>query len=141
MALTVNVTRRIISGNQRIVVGNVDFDSSYPTGGESFTAADLGLRVIDLVVLQSGSKGFAYEYDYTNSKILVYSQGAAHATGGAVTMDDYAVTAGPGVTSGISLSFETGAGAITHRWGPMKEIASTDDLSTVTGVRFIVYGV
>lgn len=140
MALTVNVTRRIVSGNQRVVVGNIDFDSSYPTGGESFTAADLGLRVIDLVVLQSGSKGFVYEYDYTNSKVLVYTQGVAHGAAGAVTLDDYPVTAGPGATASSSISREASATS-PLRIGPMKEIASTDDLSTVTGVRFIVYGV
>lgn len=141
MALTVAVTRRVVAGNQYIVAGTIAFDSSYPTGGESFTAADLGLRIVDMMILQSGSSGFAYEYDYTNSKVLVYSQGAAHATGGAVTMDDYAITAGPGVSASVSMSFETGAGAVTHRWGPLKEIASTDDLSTITGVRFVCFGV
>lgn len=141
MALTVAVTRRVVAGDQNIVVGTLAFDSSYPTGGESLTAANLGLRTIDLVLLQQSTVGFTYAYDYTNSKVLVYSQGYAHGTGGAVTLDDYPITAGPGVTSGISISLTTGAGAATGNLGPLVETLSTDDLSTVTGVRFIVFGV
>lgn len=141
MALTVAMTRRVVTGDQYMVVGTIAFDSSYPTGGESFTPADLGLRTVDLMLFQQNTLGFTFSYDYTNSKVLVYAQGAAHAAGGAATLDDYAVTAGPGVSSGISISRETAAGAVTSRWGPLKEIAASDDLSTVTGVRFVCYGV
>ena len=141
MALTITKTGdwNIIAGNVRMVNVQVAFDSSYPTGGEALAATDIGLRTVLYMAVQPKS-GFSFEYDYTNSKLQAFSQGVAHATGGAVTMDDYAATAGPGVSASISMSFETGAGAVTHRWGPMKEIASTDDLSTLTGVRVFAVG-
>ena len=139
MALTVSVTRRVTAGNQHIVTGTIAFDSSYPTGGESFTAADLGLRVVDLMLVQA-TKGFDYEYDYTNSKVLVYTQGVAHGSAGSVTLDDYPVTAGPGATASSSISREASATS-PLRMGPMKECAASDDLSTITGVRFICFGV
>lgn len=141
MALTVAVTRRVVAGHQNIVTGTLAFDSSYPTGGESLTAANLGLRTIDLMLIQPSAVGFLYSYDYTNSKVQVYTQGYAHGTGGAVTMDDYPVTAGPGVTGSISVSLTTGAGAATGNLGPLVETLSTDDLSTITGVRFVAFGV
>ena len=140
MALTVAVTRRNVAGHQNIVTGTIAFDSSYPTGGESLTAADLGLRTVDLMLFQQSDIGFTFSYDYTNSKVKVYTQGYAHGTGGAVTVDDYPITAGPGVTSGISVSLTTGAGAATGNLGPLVETLSTDNLSTVTGVRFVVFG-
>lgn len=58
------------------VVKGITFDSSYPTGGESLTAAMLGLAsVLFAVVTPSG--GYAFEYDYTNSKVIAYRGGAA----------------------------------------------------------------
>lgn len=140
MALTVAVTRRVTAGNQHIVTGTIAFDSSYPAGGEAFAAADLGLRTVDLMLIQSGSAGFVYEYDYTNSKVKVYTQGVAHGAAGSVTLDDYPVSAGPGATASSSISREASATS-PLRMGPMKEIAASDDLSTVTGVRFVCFGV
>lgn len=136
MALTVNRTGDWCgySGSKRTAVVTVDFDSSYSTGGESFVPGDVGMYTFSKVNIHP-KNGFVFEYDYTNKTILVYTQGAAHAAGGAATLDDYAVTAGPGVTSGINISREASAGAATARWGPLKEIANTDNLSTLTGVR------
>ena len=139
MALTLTSLQFGSSGNLALVTGIIAFDSSYATGGELLAAADIGLSTVAYLVAHP-TKGFAFEYDYTNGKLMAYSQGAAHAAQAAVTLDDYAVTAGPGVSSGISISRDTGAGAVTSRWGPLKEIASTDDLSTVTGVRFLAVG-
>lgn len=73
MALT--VTR---SGDWQSVYGHwrkshvtVAFDSSYPTGGESLTPADFGLRVIDMILIEP-KNGFEFEYDYTNSLVKVF---------------------------------------------------------------------
>ncbi len=49
MALTVSRVTRSTFGNKRIVIADVTFDSSYPTGGESLTASDVGLRKIEAV--------------------------------------------------------------------------------------------
>jgi hypothetical protein len=138
MALTLGSLNYASIGNRTFVTGTIAFDSSYPTGGESLAAADLGLAKIDFI--QVSPKGFLFEYDYTNSLLLVKSQGYAHGTGGSVTTDDYPITAGPGVTSGISIQATTGAGAVTANLGPLVETFSTDDLSTVTGVRFFAVG-
>jgi hypothetical protein len=138
MALTIAVTRRSTSGDQHVVTGTIAFDSSYPTGGESFTPANIGLRVVDLMLFEQ-TKGFTYEYDYTNSKVKAYAQGALVGAAGAVTMDDFPVTAGPGVTASTSLSLASGSATVT--WGGLKEVPNTNDMSTVTGVRFVAYGV
>ena len=127
-----------VAGNLRYAYVRVAFDSSYPTGGESFVPSDVGMREFVDVKIHPTS-GFVFEYDYTNEKILVYTQGVAHGSAGSVTLDDYPVTAGPGATSGASISREASATS-PLRMGPLKEIASTDDLSTVTGVRVFCWG-
>lgn len=57
-------------------------DSSYPTGGEALTAANLGLTTL-LVVVPSCPAGYVAEYDYANSKLLMYRQKDPAAAGGA----------------------------------------------------------
>lgn len=138
MALTITVTRRITAGDQHWVSGHLSFDSSYPTGGEALAAADLGLRTIDLMLVQP-TKGLAYEYDYTNSKLLAYAQGVLVGAAGSETMDDFPVTAGPGVTADTHMSLK--AGSATIGLGSLKEVPNTNNLSTVTGVRFVAVGV
>lgn len=138
MALTVAVTRRNVAGHQNIVTGTIAFDSSYPTGGESLTAADLGLRTVDLMLFQQSAIGLTYSYDYTNSKVLAYAQGALVGAAGTQTLDDFPITAGPGVTADTHLSLK--AGSATVSFGALKEVPSTNDLSTVTGVRFVAFG-
>ena len=46
MALTWVLDDRQLVGNKREVAGSVTFDSSYPTGGEVFTPAALGLTAL-----------------------------------------------------------------------------------------------
>lgn len=138
MALTVVINRRNVVGHQTIVTGTIAFDASYPTGGESFTAADLGLRTIDLMLVQS-TAGLVYNYDYTNSKLLAYSQGFLVGAAGSETLDDFPVTAGVGVTADTHLSLK--AGSATVSVGALKEIPNTNSLASVTNVRYIAFGV
>lgn len=42
MALTPTVQFKTVFGNQRVVLGTLAFDASYPTGGEATTIAALG---------------------------------------------------------------------------------------------------
>lgn len=70
-------------GNRREVIGLFNFDSSYPTGGESLTAASIGLGVLDFISFDQGQGGYVFDYDYANSKILVYQQTDPAAVGGA----------------------------------------------------------
>lgn len=55
MALTFTLDDRQLVGNKRQVAGTVTFDSSYATGGETFTAADLGLSSITDVSIEDAS--------------------------------------------------------------------------------------
>ena len=82
MALTVGLTGdwRISTGNRNESVGTIAFDSSYPTGGEALTAANVGLGVLDHITITSKG-GYVFEYDYTNSKVLVYVEEAVAAGG------------------------------------------------------------
>ena len=48
MAASISVTYGPeVPGNRKVVHGTVTFDSSYPTGGEAVTLADLGLNRLD----------------------------------------------------------------------------------------------
>ena len=71
MALTFDIVSQFVIGNKRMHFVEVDFDSSYPTGGESLTAANMGLSLIDRVWVPDKS-GYGFEYDYTNSKLKAY---------------------------------------------------------------------
>lgn len=82
MALTIDSFTRTVFGNKRAVICNVDFDDSYPTGGESLTPTNLGLRKIDWLEAQP-TGGYVFQYDYTNQKLLAYQQTDPADTGGA----------------------------------------------------------
>lgn len=75
MALTVNISRTDTVGRYtKYVTGTIQFDSSYATGGESLTGSDLTMpgKVEFVDIVPTGEDdAFMYEYDYTNSKVLV----------------------------------------------------------------------
>lgn len=76
MALTLTNKRRWSVGPYRMVTADATFDSSYPTGGESLTAADLALLRLDTVVLTPAVNATpvaaVLRYDAANSKVLAY---------------------------------------------------------------------
>lgn len=76
MALTianVNAQAEDVFGRHRVRLVTVTFDTSYPTGGESFTPADVGLSQFDVVLFSpDSSPAYQFAYDYTNKKILVF---------------------------------------------------------------------
>tara|TARA_R100000234_G_C4849208_1_gene114401 strand:+ start:90 stop:425 length:336 start_codon:yes stop_codon:yes gene_type:complete len=84
MALTITTpsgaaTGAAIHGGtpSKFTIKRVQFDSSYPTGGESLSAADLGFTALHMVIVQAESTlGYVAQYDYTNEKIEVYEAGA-----------------------------------------------------------------
>ena len=71
MALTIGNLIVSNGGNKRRVTGTLDFDSSYPTGGEALTAANVALSVIDSIQVHPKS-GYTFDYDYTNALVLAY---------------------------------------------------------------------
>ena len=79
MALTLTKISANTSGNKRRRVYDVTFDSSYPTGGESLTAADVNLRKIEELIVhgpatatRGGTTGALPTYDYTNAKLQLF---------------------------------------------------------------------
>lgn len=54
MPLAFNVQPPVTTGNVRRVRGTATFDSSYPTGGEPFTAAQLGLTFLSELIPGTG---------------------------------------------------------------------------------------
>lgn len=141
MALTVTRSGmwQGLLGDLRYAKVTIAFDSSYPSGGESLTPADLGLKTIDHITIHSTS-GLVFEYDYTNKKVKAYSQGVTVGAAGAATLDDFPVSAGPGAST-ISVSLTNSGGSATHNFGTLKEVPDTNDLSTITGVRVFAIGV
>lgn len=137
MALTIAETKRGVVGNLRYWVGTVAFDTSYPTGGESFKPVDIGWDSFFLV-FPAPTKGVTFEFDYTNNKVLAYVPGVTAGAAGALVLDDFPIGTGLGATA---VSMGLTAGGVVTRFGVEKEVADTTDLSTITGVRVIVFGI
>jgi len=126
--VTVTVEERRIEGKKRRARVKIAFGDgalTYPALGVPMPAfGSFGMvRNLDYltVIDQDDGNGIFWKYDKENNKLRAYVQGYAHGTGGAVTLDDYPVTAAFGVTSGISVSLTTGAGAVTDRLGGLVE--------------------
>lgn len=71
MGLTVT-TRETAPGGVKQTHGTITFDSSYPTGGEAITAANVGLPFIHKLDLQSRNAGYVPQYDRANKKVVLY---------------------------------------------------------------------
>lgn len=135
MALTNTFINRVKFGNKRVHTLDIDFDSSYPTGGESLTASDLGLHKVELL-LASPKTGFSFEYDYTNSKLKAMCPGVVTGAAGAGTLDDFPMSGVGATAASVGLT----AGNTTTRFGGQVEVANTADLSTITDVRVMAIG-
>lgn len=77
MAVIIRLLKRSKNLTLHQNIAEITFDNSYPTGGEPVTAAQLGVRSIDMVMLSNGG-GYLAEYDYTNNKIKVLTPTAPH---------------------------------------------------------------
>jgi hypothetical protein len=137
MALTLSRVKEAVIGSLKLRVLDVTFDASYPTGGESLTADDLGVDPV--FVIAEPTDGFAFEYDKGNEKLIAYEQGfttgstaAADSTSGALIED----------AAGAETAVRAMGSAIntTYTFGGLREVASTTDLSTVV-VRLLAIGV
>lgn len=74
MALSIDVIKRVHLPAGKGVVADITFDNSYPTGGESLAAADVGLSSIEYVKAeQKGVASRICEYDYANSKLMLFT--------------------------------------------------------------------
>ena len=78
MALTFSFNHRSQPRGARLNSVLVTLDNSYPTGGESVTANDLGLNTISGIVVSGGGQGYICQYKPTNAtsgKFIVFSSG------------------------------------------------------------------
>ena len=142
MALTVTLTGdwASISGNKNTVTGTLAFDSSYPTGGESLTAAAIGLGAIDFI--QFAPVGGVTPVVETSLpartvNVKAYVPGATVGATGTETVDDTPLS---GVAASTAVSISSTAASETFQFGLMKEVADTEDLSTLTGIHFTAVG-
>lgn len=91
MAISVSIKKRTgLTPTGRAVVADVTFDSSYPAGGEPYTAAMFGLSRIDLmlvsgVALVSSTTANVCYADHTNSKLMLLGMAAAAGVGTPLT--------------------------------------------------------
>lgn len=141
--MSVTVTRvfgPVSIGDRWMSVSKVDFDSSYPVGGEALTQGDLGFAATadpEFHVEAEPTLGFLARYDHTNQKLKVHSAIKTYtatydpASLGAVTARDDAITvtgvaatdivvgyqAAPALLSGLSIQEVrvSGANQITVR--------------------------
>lgn len=82
MALTVTKVFQTTFGNKKVIVADVTFDSSYPSGGESLTASTLGLSKVQYVAEGVTDTGYVTRYDYTNSKLQAFDSDYSTSTDG-----------------------------------------------------------
>lgn len=75
MAVTISNLKRVNLSNLKGTIADVTFDSSYPTGGEALTPAQLGLSVVDYLGAESAA-GYNFAYDRANKKLIAYTAGA-----------------------------------------------------------------
>ena len=136
---TIAMTESTVEGNKRKTRGTIAFDSSYPDGGEAFTARQLGLAVVETLIVHP-RLGIVFEPDLPALKIKALVPGVTVGAAGAVTVDDFPVAVGvpPGASA---FSIGLGTGSATHRFGAMPEVADTATLATITGARWEATGV
>src|SRR3990167_3364096 len=95
-------------GNINEATATIAFDSSYPTGGETFAPKDVGLRAFETGGVDIDAKsGYTFEFDYTNNKILAYRT-ATLTPVGSVAAPTFTGTANVG-TAGIVQDDDTAA--------------------------------
>ena len=133
--VTITVQKRLRAGKRRRNRCKIEFGDgalTYPAGGIPLPAAKsfaMNGGVLEYLILtdSNDASGLIWKYDQDNKKLRAYVQGYDHGTGGTVTLDDYPVTAAAGVTSGISVSLTTAAGAAVARLGGLQELLGGTD--------------
>jgi hypothetical protein len=110
MALTVSNLTTASIGNVLQARFRLAFDSSYLTGGELLTPAQIGLWTAQYFQVVSSEGGYAFDYDYTNTKIKVFD-----VAGGGLTGTIAAASAGtPAGTVGAPTFTGDALGTHTH---------------------------
>lgn len=129
------------AGSMRAVVYEVQFDSAYASGGEAFTAANVGLSEILHVAIEpidGTSRQVIFNFDYANAKLQAYfPTGGDQAAPTSLADPVVAVTVPSGSTTVTSSAAQPNlTEAVTP--GVAKEVGAAD-LSSVK-VRAFVWG-
>lgn len=76
MALTITEVARTVFGNKRVLLADITFDASYPSGGEPLTAATLGFtsidRVLPSVAVSATPEAIIVDYDESAELLIAY---------------------------------------------------------------------
>ena len=100
MPLTFTTIDRGVAGNNRFVVVDVAFDTSYPntatraTSGEPLAPNDLGLSAFRLVMPEQRA-GYGFDFDYVNLRLHAYRRPGITHTHAAGAVDAHVVSAQP----------------------------------------------
>lgn len=93
---TLTINEVGVMGNLRYVLATFDYDSSYATGGEALTAANLGLTGVLYLDANCDMDGYDVQYDYSAGTLALYSADGDSVSGDAnvqiLTDDVSAVT-------------------------------------------------
>lgn len=74
MSLTLSNQSFAVTGQKKITLVDLAFDSSYPTGGEALTPGQVGMSVIERVLFETDT-GYLFQYDSANQKVKVFYGG------------------------------------------------------------------
>lgn len=136
MALSYTVGRQSVVGDLRYVSGSIDFDSAYATGGLAFDPGRLGMSVIDLILF-SPTSGLMFEYDYTNNKVKAFfPTGGAGTPAAALAVPTVLASTGAVTASAVDATRPTGAVLP----GVGAQVPASQNLATLTGVKFVAFG-
>jgi hypothetical protein len=91
MAITFTLDRPELIGTHREVTGLATFDSSYPTGGEPFTAANVGLATLDTVKFEVGNT------TATNAFLVMWNRSTSAPTARVFQGDNTNAAAAPAI--------------------------------------------
>jgi hypothetical protein len=115
MALTVTLAGDWLSslGNKRASNGTLTFDSSYATGGESLTPANIGLGVIDSITFNQGEDGYVFKYIHSTQKVQVFRTATVTPTGSVAVTEGAVTVKGGGGGEAMTLNPDSTSGVLT----------------------------
>lgn len=128
LALTWTKVAESTLGNKYIKLFTIAFDNSYPTGGETYTNADIRMAATPDLVIVLPHEGYVFDWDSTNKKIQARALSIA---GGAAVAGTDTLS----IKAGVLNKEAVGAANVG-----LQEATSTADLSGLAAVPVIVIG-
>jgi hypothetical protein len=121
MTATISARKETAFGSKRIVEFDVAL-GAYTGGstGVEVLPASLGMKHLDIVIIEPGTDGYVYDYDYTNFSIKAYMHGGTTTVSATVSAPSItvsgasmAVLATAGSPVALVLSNATASGALS----------------------------